>query len=114
MKIKSFFESIKSKKLADIFSEFKMPNMSVKTDPVKAEFVKGSATELGQLAANLGVIAVGSSLASKLIGGVLRGAFTLLSGTLSIAGAGLKTFSFLLSSVFSAVKFGAIAFGWLC
>lgn len=114
MKIKSFFESIKSKKLADIFSEFKMPNMSVKTDPVKAEFVKGSATELGQLAANLGVIAVGSSLASKLIGGVLRGAFAVLSGTLSIARAGLKTFGFLLSSVFSAVKFGAAAFGWLC
>lgn len=108
-KIKSFFESIKSKKLSDIFNELKLTNTSVKTGSSKE-----LTAEFGQLSANIGVATAGFWLASKLIGGVLRGAIALLSGTLSIAEAGLKTFGFLISSVFSVVKFGAAAFGWLC
>ncbi len=108
-KIKSFFESIKSKKLSDIFNEFKLSNMSVKTGSIKE-----STAEFGQVSANIGVATAGFWLASKLIGGVLRGAFSLLSGTLSIAGAGLKAFGSLLRFSFNIVKFGVNTFGWLC
>lgn len=108
-KIKSFFESIKSKKLSDIFNEFKLSNMSVKT-----RFTKESTAEFGQLSANIGVATAGFWLASRLIGGVLRGAIALLGETLSIAGSGLKAFGLLFRFSFNIVKFGVNAFGWLC
>ena len=58
-KIKSFFESIKSKRLSDIFNEFKLSNMSVKSGSTKE-----STAEFGQLSANIGVATAGFWLAS--------------------------------------------------
>lgn len=107
-KIRSFFESMKSTKLPDIFNSFKMPSMSTKSGVTKRTIA-----EFGQIAANIGVVIAGFLLSSKLIGGVLRGAVALLSGTLSVAGVGLKIFGSLLRFTFEVVKFGVTAFGWL-